>query len=448
MKKRLARLRFPFPVSRFPLPAHWMGNGKRVLALGVFLALATALAAGETLQGTVTNGTTSKPASGAEVTLLSLAQGMTEIGHTKSDGTGRFRLEYTDSGTPHLVQVTYQDAQYYAMAAPGTNSVQVQVYDSAKKLDGISTTVEILRLQSDGSTLQIQHLYAVQNASKPARTLIGDHPYEIALPSGAVIDQAAARAPGGEPLNVMPDAIQGQKDRYSFSFPLRPGETQFQVAYHLPYSGGQATVEATVLHNVQHFVAMLPTSMRFTATGIAFLPMAEEKTVNVQVATNAHAGDRIVMNISGTGVLAEENGPGEQTAPSGGNSAAAGPGGGLGRPIGSPDPLSRYRWPLLGGLAVVLVAGGFYVATRRPLAVADAADSTPSIELDPEEDVSPKSAQAKPVSSSLLLDAMKDELFQLEMDHQQGRISDEEYQKAKAALDITLRRALDRAGTK
>jgi hypothetical protein len=373
---------------------------------------------------------------------------MTEIGHTKTDSAGQFRLDYTDSGTPHLVQVTYQDAQYYAMAPPGSNAVQVQVYDSAKKLDGISTTVEILRVQGDGSMLQIQHLYAVQNASKPARTLVGDHPYEIALPSGAIIDQAAARAPGGEPLNVVPDAVKGQKDRYVFNFPLRPGETQFQVAYHLPYSGGQATVDATVLHNVQHFVAMLPTSMRFSATGATFSPMAEEKTTNVQVATNAHAGDRIVMNISGTGLLAEETGQGSQPAPPpGGASAAAGPGGGLGRPIGSPDPLSRYRWPLLGGLAVVLVVGGFYVVTRRPLTVAAGIPGS-SIELDPTEVVPLSGTREKAESSSVLLDAMKDELFQLEMDRQQGQISDEEYQKAKTALDITLRRALERTNRK
>ena len=35
-------------------------------------------------------------------------------------------------------------------------------------------------------------------------------------------------------------------------------------------------------------------------------------------------------------------------------------------------------------------------------------------------------------------------MFQLEMDKQQGRISAEEYQKSKAALDKTLQRAISR----
>ena len=44
----------------------------------------------------------------------------------------------------------------------------------------------------------------------------------------------------------------------------------------------------------------------------------------------------------------------------------------------------------------------------------------------------------------MLLDALKEELFQLEMEHKQGSISQEEYAKAKAALDQTLERALKR----
>jgi hypothetical protein len=44
----------------------------------------------------------------------------------------------------------------------------------------------------------------------------------------------------------------------------------------------------------------------------------------------------------------------------------------------------------------------------------------------------------------MLLDALKEELFQLEMEHKQGSISQEEYNKAKAALDQTLERALKR----
>src|SRR5271157_4828478 len=43
--------------------------------------------------------------------------------------------------------------------------------------------------------------------------------------------------------------------------------------------------------------------------------------------------------------------------------------------------------------------------------------------------------------SEVLLDALKKELFEVELDRQQGKISDADYAKAKAALDETLKRA-------
>jgi hypothetical protein len=45
---------------------------------------------------------------------------------------------------------------------------------------------------------------------------------------------------------------------------------------------------------------------------------------------------------------------------------------------------------------------------------------------------------------SSILDALKEELFQLELDHKAGSITEDEYQKAKGALDQTLARALKR----
>jgi hypothetical protein len=46
----------------------------------------------------------------------------------------------------------------------------------------------------------------------------------------------------------------------------------------------------------------------------------------------------------------------------------------------------------------------------------------------------------------MLLDALKEEMFQLELERRQGKVTPEEYEKAKAALDQTLDRALKRQG--
>ncbi len=49
-----------------------------------------------------------------------------------------------------------------------------------------------------------------------------------------------------------------------------------------------------------------------------------------------------------------------------------------------------------------------------------------------------------PAAPGGLLAALKDELFTLETDHLQGKLSDAEYEQQKQALELVLRRALAR----
>ena len=100
----------------------------------------------------------------------------------------------------------------------------------------------------------------------------------------------------------------------------------------------------------------------------------------------------------------------------------------------APDPLFRYRIPILGVFAVVLVMGGAYIVSRSNRAQPAVAGKAPAVEPV----TAPRDRQ------SLLLDAMKEELFQLELDRQQGKVSAEEYATAKAALDETIKRAVSR----
>jgi 5-hydroxyisourate hydrolase-like protein (transthyretin family) len=290
----------------------------RIIAL--FFFSLSAFAAAQSLRGTVTNGTTGTPAANAEVTLISLANGMNEAAHTRTDAAGRFTLDLAgDTGMPHLVRVTHQDVNYFKMAPPGTSTADVQIYDVAKKLDGIATAVQIMRLQSDGNGLQVMELYAVRNNSSPARTLGGDRTFDIALPEGAALDTASARAPNGQPISATPVPIDGRKGQYSFGFPLRPGETQFEVAYHLPYNG-QTTIKPILLHDARHFVAMLPKTMQFAPAGkIDFASMPDDTGANVQVVTNAKAGAPIAFTVSGTGMLSDDNGSAPAHQPTGGS---------------------------------------------------------------------------------------------------------------------------------
>ena len=411
------------------------------------LSLAAAFSPAETLTGTVKNGTSNKPAAGDEVVLLKLGQGMEEAGRTKTDAKGTFSFKVDDTSTPHLVRAIHQGVTYHRVAPPRTPSVDVVVYDVSKKIEALSVTADVLRFQARSNELQGIRLFAVDNKSKPPRTQMNDQNFEFYLPDGAQVDTAIAMTAGGQPLTTAP-VPQKEKNRYAFIFPLRPGETQFQVVFHLPYRG-EANIDPKELYGTQHFVVMLPKTMQFASTsGTSFASMNDPRQPDavVQVASNTKAGQPLTFKISGTGILTDQEGNNQENGSPASGGTTAGrdsrPGGGLGPPIDAPDPLEKYRWYILGIFALVMVAGAVYITTRpRKASLANFS----RIELPELPRAVTSSAGGR---SALLLEALKEELFELEVEHKQGHISQQEYEKAKAALDQTLERALKRVVAK
>jgi hypothetical protein len=432
--------------------------------LAAIFSLTLASTAAQTLSGTVTNATTGKPAAGDEVILINLANGMDVAGNTKVDSNGKFSFKLTGGAGPHLIRAVHQGVTYHQMAPPGTNSVDVQVYDVATKVTGLSVTADVIRFQADSGTMQGVRLFVVNNASSPAKTQMNDHNFEFYLPAGTKIEQLQARAPNGQPISA--EAVpQAEKNRYAIAFPLRPGETQFQVEFTLPYSG-EIKIDPKPLYPAEHLVVVLPKTMQFKAANPSSFQSVQNPSQGdstVEVAQQTKPGQPLGFTLKGNGVITES--PGEtasgaaqqqdQQQPPGRDNR---PGGGLGAPIDAPDALQQYRWPILGGFAVLLAIGGWVVTKRQPVTsvAATSAAKPGAASSDHSAAVRPTtptvaapaaSATSAPVArSSALLEALKEELFQLEVERKQGKITPAEYEKAKAALDQTLDRALKRQG--
>jgi hypothetical protein len=437
--------------------------------VSLFFLLLSGIASAQTLTGSVKNSTTGKPAAGDDVVLLSLGQGMEEAGRTKTDAKGHFSFKLDGQG-PHLVRVIHQEVTYHRMAPPGTTSVEVEVYDASKKVDGVQVVADIMRFQASQGQMQIERTFAVDNTSKPPRTQMNEHNLEFYVPDGATVAEGQAMTAGGQPVKSAPVPEDNAKNRYAFLFPLRPGETRFNVVYTVPYTGS-ANIDPKTIYPLEHFVAIAPKTMEFSAAPGAkyqVAPFPGQPDANVEVASNMQVGQPMAFKLSGEGTLAA---PADEQAQQGESPSAAPnesrPGGGLGPPIDAPDPLQKYRWWILGGFAAALVIGGIYVASRQQAsnrAARGKGKSLPPLEEDveydseevPSRDVrarDSRSIDAQPEpggsrSSSKLLEALKEEMFELEVEHKQGRISQEEYESAKSALDQTLQRALKREAQK
>jgi len=445
-------------------------------ALFVAIISFSLAAAAQTLTGTVTNGTTNKPAAGDEVVLINLANGMDVAGTTKADASGKFSFTASGPAGPRLIRAIHQGVTYHQMAPPGVNSVDMNVYDVATKVSGLTVTADVIRFQADSGTMQGVRLFVVDNQSSPAKTQLNDHNFEFYLPSGAKIEQVQARAPNGQPIGSEA-APQAEKNRYAINFPLRPGETQFQLEFTLPYTG-EIKIDPKPLYPAEHLVVVLPKTMQFKAAKPPSFESMHDPTQGdsiVEVARQTKPGQPLGFTLTGNGVITES--PGEVASgaarqqdqlqqqqqpdqPQAGDNRYSDnrPGGGLGVPIDAPDALQQYRWPILGGFAVLLAIGGWVVTKRQPVpsvaatstAKPGAASTDRSAAVHPTTPTAPApatSAASTPVArSSMLLEALKEELFQLEVERKQGKITPADYEKARAALDQTLDRALKRQG--
>jgi len=446
--------------------SRWMLSHHPAMLVVAFILSFAAFASAQTLTGAVKNATTGKPAGGDEVVLLSLGNGMEEAGRTKADAKGNFSFKLDNAQAPHLVRVIHQEVTYHRMAPPGTTSVEVEVYDVGKKVEGIEVVADIMRIQVDQGQLEIMRAFAVQNNSKPPRTQMNERNLEFNVPEGAQIVESSAMTEGGNPLNTAPVPIDDKKTRYAFLFPLRPGTTQFQIAYQLSYTGS-ANIDPKSVYSLQHFVAILPKTMQFTAApGTKYQAMndPQQPDANVQVASGAALGQPLAFKISGEGVLESRQENAGQPGEGGSAQPESRPGGGLGPPIDAPDPLQRYRWYILAAFAAALIVGGVFIASRQQAANRAARTKGSALKVDMEEEFvaaevpAARPAKSKEVGSvdtreqpsrtSMLLEGLKEELFELEVEHKQGRISQQEYEKAKAALDHTLERALKREAQK
>jgi hypothetical protein len=381
-----------------------------------------------------------------------------------------------------LVRAEKGGVNYFKMLTPGSTSINLDVYDAASSVEGISGSADVIRLQTQGSALQATELFAIRNASSPPRTLASAATFEFVLPAGAQIDEAQAQAPNGQPISATATPAK-EKNHYAFSFAIKPGETRFQVSYHLPYSG-TASFTPQFTRNFDHYVLLMPSTMSFSPKDAKqFQAMTNQPGSNVQVSIHAQTGQELGYTISGTGTMVDEQAEVPQGGDGGGAGAMGGataadsrPGGGLGRPIDAPDGLAKYRWYILGVLLTVLIGGGIWTHERTkqaeaengpvaPPSSAGALQPTPGYPAQTASYVTPPtypaqtsayaaspspafsssfSTQEQPAPSNLLLAALKEELFEIEIERLQGKLSIEEYDKARSALEQTLQHALAR----
>jgi len=393
-----------------------------------FLLVCSLAAAADTLKGVVQNSTINKPSAGDEVTLKKIGNGMEDVAKTKTNARGEFTFNVPPAQQPYLIWVQHQGVTYTQAGLPGGVPVAVRVFDAASSIKEISILDHAIAIQTseDGATLSGEEFYTVGNQSSPPRTLTGKQTLQFYLPEGASITESSVQT-GKTQLKaaVIP---AGQKNEFAFVFPLRPGQTQFHILYTVPYSG-KLEIDPRSDLPTQTLMVAAPDSIKFAASDSAVYESKTNpqfKSVNFFIAKNVTPKQKVAFAISGTGAMPREQEQASDPNSNGRPGEPSGPGGGMGVPNERPDPLHSGQWLFLGVLSLFLAAGGVFVYTSNQNVAATAGTAIPQDR------------------SALLMEAMKEEVFQLESDRLQGKINPQDYQTAKAALDKTLQRAVQR----
>jgi len=408
---------------------------------------AVALAAGS-IKGIVRNQTRGQFAAGDEVILLrlnqtSLNQNLQEETRTKTDPQGSFTFDVHYPDERYLVRVVHHGVNYDRPASAG-DAVSIDVFDAVSTVQGVTGSIEIIRIGTAGNHLHVSDMVEIRNDSSPPRTQAGERAFEAYLPARATIDSVLAAGPGKITVLISAAPVPGEPGHYTVNFPLQPGATKFAFNYDLPYYG-RATFRPKSMYPLQQLAVMIPPTMKFESRSPAFQVLrAGNNLDHVEAANVVKAGEGPGFEVSGVGALpalrAQVQSPpkppvvaqpfpassapaGSQARVQGTNSLDAAP-----ASSGILARRSQAQWWVLSATAVILVAGGFLFWRRQRLS--GTAIRTPVHTTKQRGDL-----------TASLVEALKQELLQLDTERSAGTISGEEYDSARQALEGTVKRA-------
>jgi len=321
----------------------------RVFLAGTALCGLIAVCAFGAVDGTVINMTKGQPQPGATVTLYKLGQsGMESLESVKSEAGGKFTIQQTISG-PHLIQAAWDGVTYNHMLPPGrpTNGITVEVYDSSKSASSAQMTTHMILLEPDGTNLNVNESLIFNNAGTISYNDPQAGTLRLFLPEAAGGKvRVNCTAPKGMPIERAAEktSVAGV---YKVDFPIKPGETRFDLTYALPLAdGGSFTGRVVQAGGVTRVVA--PQGVKLESPVLELL--GQEPNTQASVYELKNKSYSIV--VKGTGSLRgpESGGQDEEET---------------GQGIQKMKPFLYDRFYQVLGLALLIMALGFLLLYRK-----------------------------------------------------------------------------------
>jgi hypothetical protein len=343
--------------GRDSMPHHWRDmNLSRVFrlaaALIIVIPLTSARLSAASLDGTISNGTTNQPVSGAKVEFIQLQQGMKPVASADSDAQGHFRFNGIEAftGSPALLQVEYEGATYsQPLLSPQTmaNGVQIMVYEASHDRSVIGLKEHAIFLRPAAGELAVIEQISIENNSKPPRTYVNpEGTYLFSLPGepkGGL--QASIEGTAGMPIPQTPRPLK-VKNQFAITYPIRPGESNVRLEYTLDYKAPFQFKKTLIQPAEQTHIVTPGTGVQLTGDNLTAI--GREPTTGLAAYQIAPGVQTVDLQVSGEAPATQAE---EQTADTEES-------GGL---VAIPDAATERRWLILSALGLILLAGMVYL---------------------------------------------------------------------------------------
>jgi hypothetical protein len=251
------------------------------------------------VDGTVTNATTGKPQPGVVVMLVQPSQsGMQTLANVKSDAAGKFRIDKEYPPGPALLQAIYGGATYNTMLAPGspTTGVAVKVFDSTTKADVGRASQHMILIEPAADAVHVSETFLFDNKTQLTYADPAKGSAQFYLPKNAADKaQVVINSPGGMPIPRQAEKTT-QPNVYKIGYPIKPGESRFDVTYTLPAGD---TFDGRTMDAAAPTFVVTPPGVKLSGEGIDDLGEEPQTHAHTYRATAAS----FQLKMEGTGSL-------------------------------------------------------------------------------------------------------------------------------------------------
>ncbi len=273
--------------------------------------LAVASPAFSAITGTVINRTTGLPQAGATIGFNRLGQnGIELVDQAKSGAQGKFSINQTPQG-PCLLRTAFDGVTYNHMLPPGSRSTDltIEVFDVTKLPGAAKISKHMLLFEPSGGRMTVNEVVIFNNDGKTAWYDASNGTLHFFMPASAGGKATAqGTAPEGVPIGaaVGPTATANV---FKIDFPVKPGETRFDIVYTVPYTEG-ADYQGKVITKDENTYLIAPKGVTLDGAGL--------NDLGVEPSSQAHifglADTSYQIKLTGTPVVAPtaESGAGDQ----------------------------------------------------------------------------------------------------------------------------------------